>query len=263
MDEWLPNGAPTGTVLLVHGAGGNGRILAPIAQLVCDMGWRVLSPDLPGYGLTEIKHGFDWDYNEWPKIIAAIAENEPGKKALLGMSVGGLTAVYAAQLAANISGVFVTTLLDMNDKSSFIHAARWKWLGRLSLLGFKLMGPTIDKIRLPLRLAAPLGKMSEIDELADYFKTDDLIANRWVPVRFFRTMHEKKLTGDFSNLDLWLVHPGADIWTPTAMSLKVLDQLDCRKTFAELSNGGHLPAEQPAFNELKEKLSEFLESIQE
>ena len=41
-----------GTVIFVHGGGGNGRILAPFAQRAAEFGWCVLAPDLPGFGLT-------------------------------------------------------------------------------------------------------------------------------------------------------------------------------------------------------------------
>ncbi len=50
-DQWSPSGPANGTVMLVHGGGGNGRILAPLAEPIVDLGWRVIAPDLPGYGL--------------------------------------------------------------------------------------------------------------------------------------------------------------------------------------------------------------------
>lgn len=33
IDEWLPDGSAGGTVILVHGGGGHGRILAPLGDL--------------------------------------------------------------------------------------------------------------------------------------------------------------------------------------------------------------------------------------
>jgi pimeloyl-ACP methyl ester carboxylesterase len=51
VDVWEPEGPARGTLILVHGGGGNGRVLAPFADLAAGLGWRALAPDLPGYGL--------------------------------------------------------------------------------------------------------------------------------------------------------------------------------------------------------------------
>ena len=53
LDHHIPKTQPLGTLILVHGAGGHGRLLAPIGQMAADLGWKVLAPDLPGYGLTQ------------------------------------------------------------------------------------------------------------------------------------------------------------------------------------------------------------------
>jgi len=58
-----------------------------------------------------------------------------------------------------------------------------------------------------------------------------------------------------------LVHPGADAWTPTAMSLRTFEALNADKRFVELSNGSHLPAERPAFQELSGAVIQFLEEV--
>jgi pimeloyl-ACP methyl ester carboxylesterase len=60
-EEWLPVGpfsvhldcmrrpeAPA-TLVLVHGAGGNGRMLAPYAAMAAAAGYETVAPDLPGY----------------------------------------------------------------------------------------------------------------------------------------------------------------------------------------------------------------------
>jgi len=89
IDDWRPAGKAVGVVILVHGAGGNGRILAPLASQLCDAGWRVLAPDLPGYGLTQVASERAWDYRLWPEIIAALAASSGQRVALVGASVGG------------------------------------------------------------------------------------------------------------------------------------------------------------------------------
>ena len=261
MDEWRESELCRGTVILVHGGGGNGRILAPFAEPIANLGWRVLAPDLPGFGLTEPSPAFSWDYAEWPQVIAEIANTQDAPVVLMGASLGGLTAVYAAQQSNNVAGVVATTLLDTSIDQNFIEAARWPWLGRIGLLGMALAPDLIDRLKLPLRLMAPLDKMSENRRMAGYFAADPLIGASWKPMRFFRTL--RAFTPQSFTLDclLMLVHPGADTWTPTKISLATFDQIEARKKFVELSNGSHLPVEQPAFKELSEHVTSFLATI--
>jgi pimeloyl-ACP methyl ester carboxylesterase len=57
--------------------------LAPLADVACGLGWRVLAPDLPGYGLTRPASTFDWDYAEWPAVVAALADEAEGSVVLM------------------------------------------------------------------------------------------------------------------------------------------------------------------------------------
>lgn len=261
MDEWPARGVCKGTVILVHGGGGNGRILAPLAEPIADLGWRVLAPDLPGFGLTEPSASFDWDYAEWPEVIAEIAEAQQGPVVLMGLSMGGMTAVFAAQKCDKVSGVIATTLLDASEEQKFIQAARWRWLGRLSLVGMALAPKTLDRIWLPLRLATPLATMSANKAMQGYFSNDPLIGASWKPIRFFRTVHLYAAQSLRLGCPFLLVHPGADSWTPTELSLEVFERIDAPKEFIELSNGSHLPLEQPAYEELAEQVGHFLMAI--
>jgi len=261
IDDWRPQGAARGTVILVHGGGGNGRVLAPLADVACGLGWRVLAPDLPGYGLTRPASTFDWDYAEWPAVVAALADRAEGPVVLMGLSVGGMTAVLAARAASDVRGVIVTTLLDMGDPAVFARAARWRWLGVASLLGFRWMPSIVDRLHLPLWLAAPMDKMSGNAAMRDYFTTDPLLGRLRVPSRFFRTLHACKVGRIELRCPLLLAHPGADLWTPTDLSLPAFERVDSPKRLRELSNGTHLPLEQPARDELRQEVTDFLASI--
>ena len=261
IDEWAASGERRGTVILVHGGGGNGRILAPFAEPIAALGWRVLAPDLPGFGLTRPASTFDWDYAEWPQVIAAMTKAEAGPVVLMGASLGGLTAVFAAQQSKNVAAVVATTLLDASVDQHFIKVARWPWLGRTSLLGMAIAPALVDRIRLPLRLAAPLNAMSENRRMAQYFASDPLIGASWKPIRFFRTMRDFTARSLKLDCPVLLVHPGADAWTPTRMSLVAFDRLEARKQFLELSNGSHLPVEQPAYSELNVQVASFLVAV--
>ncbi|MFQ6549643.1 alpha/beta hydrolase [Aestuariibius sp. 2305UL40-4] len=261
IDEWRPEGPKKGTLILVHGAGGNGRILAPFAAFAAELGWRVLAPDLPGYGLTKPANGFRWDYEEWPAIVADLADGCAGPVVLMGLSLGGMTAAFAAEASRNVSGVVATTLLDMGRPGIFIRAARWPWLGLATLIGFRLMPRSVDRLAMPLWLIAPMRKMTADPALRGYFSTDPLLGRLRVPSRFFRMIHARKATSIRLRCPLLLVHPGADLWTPTVLSKPAYDRVEGDKRLRELPNGSHLPLEQPALRELQEEVSAFLASV--
>ncbi|MBW0152794.1 MAG: alpha/beta hydrolase [Phenylobacterium sp.] len=261
-DEWLPAGAPVGVLILVHGGGGHGRILAPCALPAIACGWRVLAPDLPGYGLTTPASDFDGDYAEWPAVVAEIADQvEAGPVVLMGLSLGGMTAVSAAQMSARVRGLIVTTLLDISDSATFVQVARWPWLGRLSLAAMRTVPALFDRLIMPLGLATPLRLMSRNSALQRYFKRDRLLGGRWVRAKFFRTLHQHRLAHHRLDCPILLAHPGADDWTPVSMSMPPYEKIEGAKSFQLLSNGSHLPAESPAYVELGQAIQAFLGSV--
>jgi pimeloyl-ACP methyl ester carboxylesterase len=125
----------------------------------------------------------------------------------------------------------------------------------------KLAPALLDRANLPLWLAAPLAKMSANDRLAKYFSSDPLIGASWKPIRFFRKLHGFAPRSLDLDCPLLLVHPGADTWTPTEMSLATYARIRARKQFVELSNGSHLPVEQPGYGELNREVGRFLDSV--
>lgn len=263
IDEWTQDRPAKGTLILVHGGGGNGRILAPLAEPLSREGWRVLAPDLPGYGLTWPAPGYRGEYSEWPAILAQIADTEPGPVVMMGLSMGGLTAFLAAQQSHRVCGVVATTMLDLSDAAIFVRAARWRWLGRLSLFSMAVMPWLFDRVVMPLSLATPLTAMSSNKCMQAYFRTDPHIGASWKSARFFRSAHQYHVRNWQLDCPLLLVHPGADAWTPTDLSLAVYEKVEAEKRFFELSNGSHLPVERPAYDELLAHTTLFLDEIAE
>jgi alpha-beta hydrolase superfamily lysophospholipase len=261
IDQWSPSDIAKGTLILVHGGGGNGRILAPLAEPFAQRGWKVLAPDLPGYGLTRPEPGYTGEYAEWPAVISEIADAEPGPTVLIGLSMGGLTAFMAAQMSRNVNGVIATTLLDLSDPTVFVHAARWNWLGRLSLLSMAVMPWLFDRLVMPLSLVTPLAAMSGNRRMQAYFENDPFIGKSWKAARFFRMVHQTRIENWALRCPLLLVHPGQDVWTPTELSLAVYERIQTEKCFLELSNGSHLPVEAPANVELICEADRFLNEV--
>ncbi|MFM8376994.1 MAG: alpha/beta hydrolase [Phenylobacterium sp.] len=261
IDDWAPAGDPLGVVILVHGAGGNGRILAPLASQIRQAGWRVLAPDLPGYGLTPAAQEEGWDYRPWPEIIAALAASGGRKVVLVGASVGGSVALQAASRSGNVAGDVVTTLLDMSDIRTFTGAARWPWLAQAALAGFRLVPGLVDGIALPLGWLAPMKSMTSDPRLRNLFERHPLLGGKRVPARFFRTLHEAGAVRRQLPCPLLLAHPEADAWTPLQLSLAVYDRLEGRKRLLVLANGSHLPLESPGAGQLLAAVLGFLEEI--
>lgn len=59
-----------------------------------------------------------------------------------------------------------------------------------------------------------------------------------------------------------MLHPGADNWTPTAMSRPAFDRVLGDKRLLELSNGSHLPLELPARLEIEQEVAKFLKAVE-
>ncbi|MFP7675820.1 alpha/beta hydrolase [Marivita sp. S0852] len=265
IDEWAardPDGtvrnAPHGTVVLVHGGGGNGRVLAPFADAITQLSWRVVAPDLPGFGLTKPRADWRGNYAEWPKLVAEIADGEAGRVILMGLSMGGLTAVYAATLMSRPAGIIVTTLLDLAEPWTFVGTARNRFLGLASLVSARITPFVMDRLSLPLALAAPLDAMSANARMTHYFQNDRLLGRRWVPLRFWRTAHRFGPPPTALPCDLLLVHPGADAWTPPAKSIPVFERITTPKHYVLLDGGSHLPIEPAAFAQLSAEVATFL-----
>jgi pimeloyl-ACP methyl ester carboxylesterase len=100
--------------------------------------------------------------------------------------------------------------------------------------------------------------MSSDPRMQDYFMHDAMLGSMRVPARFFRTMHARKAPTLAPRCPLLLVHPGADAWTPTALSRAAFEKVRGEKEFVELTNGSHLPAEHPAIDELRAHVERFL-----
>jgi pimeloyl-ACP methyl ester carboxylesterase len=55
-------------IILLHGVGGNGRLLSFIGIPLFKNGYEVICPDLPGYGLTELNNNMP-SYETWVNLV--------------------------------------------------------------------------------------------------------------------------------------------------------------------------------------------------
>src|SRR5437588_6611651 len=91
LDRYAAPAAPL-TVVMLHGGGGYGRLLAPFAVMLRAHGYEVVLPDLPGYGLS-LAPAEVFSYSRWVDCAADLVDAEARRSgrpvALFGMSVGG------------------------------------------------------------------------------------------------------------------------------------------------------------------------------
>src|SRR5262245_24329705 len=104
------------TLVLVHGAGGNGRLLAPYAALASAAGYEVIAPDLPGYGLTQVPNRSAVGYQDWRDVLAAVLEVQARRTArpivVFGLSMGGMLAYDASACTRIPNGLVATCFFD-------------------------------------------------------------------------------------------------------------------------------------------------------
>jgi alpha-beta hydrolase superfamily lysophospholipase len=255
LDRFAVPGAET-TVILLHGGGGYGRLLAPFGLALQRRGHEVVLPDLPGYGLTRVPAGRVPRFADWIACAADLVQRErvDGRRVVLaGMSMGGMLAVQAASLAAPgaVDGVLATCLLDPSDPEVRRGA------GRVALPAAVLRAPLADRVRVPVRLVAPVDRMSSLDAINRLCARDPQGGGRRVPLGFLRSWMTSAPPVEpeaFDRCPVVLAHPLADRWTPVSWSRRVLDRIAAPTRFVGLERCEHWPLESPGRDVLLEEL---------
>src|SRR5215471_4667278 len=75
LDRWSDE-SPRASVIIVHGVGGNGRMLALYGHMCRSLGYDAVAPDLPGYGLTDVPSKLALTYEDWRAALAAVIRAE-------------------------------------------------------------------------------------------------------------------------------------------------------------------------------------------
>lgn len=130
-----PDGPPK--VLVLHGGGGYGRLLAPLGIALRGHGYEVLAPDLPGFGLTRVRAKMSISYGDWIECVAALVEAERSRDkrplVLVGASLGGMLAYEVAARTEAIGAVATTCLLDPREPAVRDAIARNRLTSRIGL----------------------------------------------------------------------------------------------------------------------------------
>ncbi|MGW3543399.1 alpha/beta hydrolase [Nocardia niigatensis] len=248
-------------MLLVHGGGGHAAVMWPFVTVAVRLGFEVVVPDLPGYGHTEVRSAAAVRYSDWVDCIADLVRTEkaadPRPLVVFGASMGGMLAYEAAARTGLVDAIAVTCLLDPRSPQARRAIGRFGWLGHH---GARLLVPVIDRIRVPMRLVANMTAMSDQAEVTATVITDPRGGGAWMPLGFLRTYLRSAPfvePEDFTACPVWLLHPGADRWTPLAISQAFFDRITAPKHHVILDRAGHYPVDDPGIHQLVTALADI------
>jgi alpha-beta hydrolase superfamily lysophospholipase len=253
------------TVVVCHGGGGYGRLLAPVGRLIRDLGHAVVLPDLPGYGLTRVAPS-RMRYPLWVDLVAdlARAEHERTRRpvVLLGMSMGGMLALHAAASlpAGTVNGLVVTTLIDPREPDARAAVSRLPGAGRLG----GLLGLLPPNLRVPMPWLSHVRRMSSLPAVNELCARDPQGAGTRVPLGFLHswmTYTPALEPHEFDRCPVLLAHPAADRWTPPELSTRTLERLACPTRYVELERCEHFPIEEPGVSTLRTQSAAFLADV--
>ena len=112
------NGQP---LLILHGWGGSSDSFLEIQSSIAEMGYCVVSIDMPGFGKSS-PPPFAWGINEYADLVLAFVEKLQLKRfVLLGHSFGGQTAIkFASQHPDKIDRLILIAPSAMRKKPGLI-----------------------------------------------------------------------------------------------------------------------------------------------
>jgi alpha-beta hydrolase superfamily lysophospholipase len=251
-------------VIVLHGAGAYGRVMAPAAVIAQRYGYETVAPDLPGYGLTRVA-ARDMTYGLWIDcvcdLIAAERERDGKPIVLFGVSLGGLLAYQAAARSRAVVGLIATTLTDPRQHDVRRGFARRPLLGTIGLWLLERLARLTDRLPLPMARISRMDRISNNPELSAIAMHDRLGGGSWVPARFVRTLMTTAPALEPEAFDICpvlLVHPGDDRMSDIALSRRFFERIAGPKRMVVLDGASHMPTEHPGVDQLEAAVVEFM-----
>jgi alpha-beta hydrolase superfamily lysophospholipase len=256
-----------GTVILVHGVGGYGRIVTGFGAPAITAGYSIVAPDLPGYGLSRAA----WrrlTFDTWVDCIrdlATLEQRRTGRPVVLfGLSLGGVVAYHAATSGAPIAGVIATTLADTTDPDVLASYSRFTLVGHVGIPLMRRLRLLTDPVPLPPAWAAKMESISNNPGLAELCTEDALGGGALLPTRFWRTLTSSPppvQPEHFQTCPLLVAHAGQDRMTEIELTRRFVARMGPHAEFVELDQAGHFPIEQPGAAQLAAAVSNFLNRL--
>lgn len=254
-------------VIVLHGAGAYGRVMAPAAVIAQRHGYETVCPDLPGYGLTAVPWR-RFTYPEWVDCVSALVDAEiarDGRPVLLfGVSLGGCLAYHVAARNPNVAGLVATTLADPRESAVREGFSRASWVARLGIPVLSSLAPLTDGLPLPMRYMSRMDRISNRPELSALCEGDRLGGGNWVPARFLRSFVETAPDIEpesFDRCPVLLAHPGVDRMTEISLSRRFFDRLAAPKRMVVLEGASHMPTESPGIDQLEDAVVSFAAAL--
>ncbi len=267
IDRYIPDLNERKTkVVLVHGGGGNGRLMSPFGVVLKGEGYESVSLDLPGFGLTEYKHPVE--YQEWINLLVDFIDKEykrDNKKiVLLGASLGGMLSYQVACLSSHVKGIIVTALIDTTDKEIQKVITRNDFMATKGSQFMHNFAGLLDNVRLPIRELTKIKKMANNEDFVYLLSKDKVGSSSWIYLKWLRTLQTTRAAIEPDHFDkcplLWL-HPEKDRLVDLDVSKPFFDRLKCDKELVILENCGHVPLEEPGMTQMENEIKNFLNKI--
>ena len=269
IDHYLPkNKTKKVKLILVHGGGGNGRLLSPIGIALLKLGFECIAPDLPGFGLS--KEYSPTSYSTWVELINDIVDIETEKDdcsiVLCGISLGGMLSYHVACSNDNVKAIMVSSLADTRKKEVQLQLSKNKLLGVLSLPLLNFTKIVSDSVKVPIKHTTKMWAMANNSSFVKKLKQDRIGSGSWVYLKFLRTLLQAEPSVEpenFNKCSVLFFQPENDKIIPWEISAPFYDKLNCDKKVVFLKGCGHIPMEEPGINQLKESAEFFLNQIEE
>ena len=254
-------------LILVHGGGGNGRLLSPIGIALLKLGFECIAPDLPGFGLS--RESSPTSYSTWVSLINHLVDLESQKDSrkivLCGISLGGMLSYHVACQNKSVFAIMVSSLADTRTLAVQQQLSKNKLIGKLSPSFLNFSKSITDSIKVPIKHTTKMWAMANNPSFVKKLKQDKIGSGSWVYLKFLRTLlHAQPAVEpeDFDHCSVLFFQPEKDNIIPWEISAPFYEKLNCDKKVVFLKGCGHIPMEEPGINQLKEAAKLFLNQLQ-
>ena len=267
LDQMKNDSSPV-KVIILHGAGGNGRVIGLFGNFLNKIGYEYIAPDLIGYGLSQNLTNRNIKYEEWVNCLSDLVDSEYEKDkkpiVLFGLSVGGMLAYQVASKNSKVKGIIVTTLADPRLKKVRDDLSKNLFLSRVGLPLGKLTSPISDHIKLPIKWLCKMDRITNDKAFSKVFSGDPYAGGSKVKLRFLRTYMDFKPAKEPENFDscnVLFLQPEKDTWTTLETSKPFYDRIKATKKLVMLENCGHAPYQENGLTTIKSEIQIFLTEI--
>jgi alpha-beta hydrolase superfamily lysophospholipase len=267
IDKMNANNSPV-KVIILHGAGGNGRVVGLFGNYLNQLGYEYLAPDLIGYGLSKNPTKKNISYADWVNCVSDLVNEEyhRDKKpiVLFGLSVGGMLAYQVASINSNVKGIIVTTLADPRQKHVRDDLSKNKFLSRVGWPILKFTKPISDHFSLPIKWLCKMERITNDKVFSRVFLRDKLGGGSRIKLRFLRTYmtyQPAKEPEQFDECKVLFLQPEKDTWTTIETSKPFFDRIKSEKKLVLLQNCSHAPYQEKGLTTMRAEMQKFLNTI--